>query len=96
MSGGNESSDPWGIREEPEDIQGLGNMEIRQQQQHILRGKWTGPKVTKLCSCSTQLSMKFGLNYMSRDMKKQTFWFPTRSDTNQAVKLQKMARGLEA
>ena len=59
MSGGNESSDPWGMREEPEDIQGLGNMEIRQQQQHILRGKWTGPKVTKLCSCSTQLSMKF-------------------------------------
>ena len=27
-------------------------------------------------------------------MRKQTFWFPTRSDTNQAVQLQKMARGL--
>ena len=24
-----------------------------------------------------------------------TFWFPTRSDTNQAVQLQKMARGLK-
>ena len=23
------------------------------------------------------------------------FWFPTRSDTNQAVQLQKMARGLK-
>ena len=28
-------------------------------------------------------------------MKKQPFWFPTWSDTNQAVKLQKMARGLK-
>ena len=28
-------------------------------------------------------------------MRKQTFWFPTWSDTNQAVKLQKMAGGLE-
>ena len=28
-------------------------------------------------------------------MRKQTFWVPTRSDTNQAVQLQKMARGLK-
>ena len=28
-------------------------------------------------------------------MRKPTFWFPTRSDTNQAVQLQKMARGLK-
>ena len=28
-------------------------------------------------------------------MRKQTFWFPTRSETNQAVQLQKMARGLK-
>ena len=28
-------------------------------------------------------------------MRKQTFWFPTMSDTNQAVQLQKMARGLK-
>ena len=28
-------------------------------------------------------------------MRKQTFWFPTWSDTNQAVQLQKMARGLK-
>ena len=28
-------------------------------------------------------------------MRKPTFWFPTWSDTNQAVKLQKMARGLK-
>ena len=33
--------------------------------------------------------------YMSRVMRKPTFWFLTRSDTNQAVQLQKMARGLK-
>ena len=32
---------------------------------------------------------------MSRFMRKPTFWFPTRSDTNQAVQLQKMARGFK-
>ena len=36
------------------------------------------------------------LNYnMSRVMRKPTFWFPTRSDTNQAVQLQQMDRGLK-
>ena len=28
-------------------------------------------------------------------MRKSTFWFPTWSDTNRAVELQKMARGFE-
>ena len=28
-------------------------------------------------------------------MRKQTMWIPTRSDTNEAVQLQKMARGLK-
>ena len=28
-------------------------------------------------------------------MRKPTFWFPTWSDSNQAVQLQKMARGLK-
>ena len=28
-------------------------------------------------------------------MRKHTFWFPTWSDTNQAVQLQKMPRGLK-
>ena len=28
-------------------------------------------------------------------MRKPTFWFPIRSDTNQAVQLQKIARGLK-
>ena len=28
-------------------------------------------------------------------MRKPTFWFPTWSDTNQAVQLRKMARGLK-
>ena len=31
---------------------------------------------------------------MSRVMRKPTFWYPTWSYTNQAVQLQKMARGL--
>ena len=33
--------------------------------------------------------------YMNLIMRKPTFWFSTWSDTNQAVKLQKMARGLK-
>ena len=32
---------------------------------------------------------------MSRVMRKPTLWFPTWSDTNQAVQLQKMARSLK-
>ena len=32
---------------------------------------------------------------MSRVVRKQTFWFPTWSDTNQAVQLQKIDRGLK-
>ena len=32
---------------------------------------------------------------MSRIMRKPTFWFPTWFDSNQAVQLQKMARGLK-
>ena len=32
---------------------------------------------------------------MSRIMRKPTFWFPTWSDTNQAVQLQRMAKGLK-
>ena len=34
-------------------------------------------------------------NDMSGVMRKPTFWFRTMSDTNQAVQLQKMARGLK-
>ena len=30
---------------------------------------------------------------MSRDMRKPTMWFPTRSDTNQAVQPLEMVRG---
>ena len=32
---------------------------------------------------------------MSLDVRKPTFWFPTRSNINQAVQVQKMARGLK-
>ena len=33
--------------------------------------------------------------HMSRSMRKLTKWFPNRSDTNQAVHAQKIARGLK-
>ena len=33
--------------------------------------------------------------HLCRVMRKQTFWFTTWSDSNQAVLLQKMARGLK-
>ena len=32
---------------------------------------------------------------MNHDVRKPMFWFPTWSDTNQALQLQKMARGLK-
>ena len=35
------------------------------------------------------------LDYLSRVMRKPTFWFPTWSDTNQAVQLHKRARGFK-
>ena len=39
--------------------------------------------------------IKTHLRQKSRVMRKQTFWFPTWSDANQAVQLQKMARGFK-
>ena len=35
------------------------------------------------------------LKHLSRVMRKPTFWFPTWSDTNQAMQSQNMARGLK-
>ena len=35
------------------------------------------------------------LTYLSHVMRKPTFWFPTWSDTNQAVQLQNIARSLK-
>ena len=48
-------------------------------------------------SCSdSEIDMGHCLKlYLSPVMKKPTFWFLTRSDTNQAVQSQKMARGLK-
>ena len=40
----------------------------------------------RICSAAAQ---------MNRVMRKPKFWFPTWSDTNLAVQLQKMARGLK-
>ena len=42
---------------------------------------------------SHQAHISYNKIYMSRVMRKQTFWFLTRSDTNQSVQLLKMARG---
>ena len=36
-----------------------------------------------------------GVHHMSHNTKKRSSGFPTRSDTNQAAQLQKMARGLK-
>ena len=38
---------------------------------------------------------KVRVDKMSRVVRKPTFWFPTWSDTNQAVQSQKMARSLK-
>ena len=44
---------------------------------------------------SASVSSVHRLKYMSLVMRKQTFWFLFWSDTNQAVQLHKMARGLK-
>ena len=61
------------------------------------------PEKVRVNMTSTQYSAisaavkfdKFSDEKLSRVMRKPTFWFPTWSDTNQAVQLQKMARGLK-
>ena len=42
-----------------------------------------------------RLMLRLRLTYLSRVMRKQTFCFPTWSDTNHGVQLQKMARCLK-
>ena len=55
--------------------------------QILLTGtKLLKPVMTKLCENQIEMSCV---------MRKPKFWFPTRSDTNQAVQLQKMARCLK-
>ena len=44
---------------------------------------------------ATVIKVKSSLYQMSHVMRKPTFCFPTWSDTNQAVQLQKIARGLK-
>ena len=41
------------------------------------------------------LTQMIPLSHMSRLVRKPTMWFPNKSDTNQAVQSQKMARGLK-
>ena len=53
-----------------------------------------------MCLASDKLDtsaaqVRIQLAKMSLVMRKPTFWFPTWSDTNQAVQLQKMSRGLK-
>ena len=50
----------------------------------------------KLADIASVLNQRIiTLKQMSRDMRKHTFLFPTWSDTNKAVQLQKMARCLK-
>ena len=42
-----------------------------------------------------RIIVSIGLKHMSCVMRKPAFWFPTLSDTDQAVQLQKMTRGLK-
>ena len=54
-------------------------------------------KASDLITDTNQLAqpkIHFGDN-LRHVMRKPTFWFPTWSDTNQAIQLQKMARGLK-
>ena len=55
-------------------------------------------KINTFSTCCVQnFCSKFSVNrkLMSCIMRKPTFWFPTWSDINQAVQLQKIARGLK-
>lgn len=42
MAGGSDRNDPWGVAEEPEDLKGVGNIEIRVQQQQIIQAQDQG------------------------------------------------------
>ena len=74
--------------------------------QHVQPQRWASTKVRiSLHGCSTFVSLcclhvshdvAYGQKYyLSRVMRKPTFWFSTWSHTNQAVQLQNMARGLK-
>ena len=53
------------------------------------------PSRTSIITDSSGVSIQCEkIGDMSRVMRKPTFWFCTWSDTNQAVQLQKMTRGL--
>ena len=78
--------------------------DIKRTESKLVEGFKRLPFLTKLldltlkqvCKTFTAGGQFFALHvYMSRVMRKPTFWFPTWSDTNQAVQLQKMARGLK-
>ena len=45
--------------------------------------------------CSHHICNHSSMNYLSLVIRKPTFWFPTWSKTNQAIQLQKMAKGLK-
>ena len=51
---------------------------------------WLVKMVDQLC---TSMHPTTDMQYMSHVMRKPTMWFPNRSETNQAVQAQKMARG---
>ena len=62
----------------------------------ITRGGTKGQNLEHLHNTKEDIHVNVKINQnLSRVMRKQTFWFPTWSDTNQADQSQKMARGLK-
>ena len=58
----------------------------------------TGRQFIVLSNRLEKLTFKYGVSkkaYLSLCVRKPTIWVPTRSDTNQAVQLQKQARSLK-
>ena len=49
------------------------------------------PSKSASADVQVQVEVSRRTDKMSRDVRKPTFWFPTWSNTNQAVQLQKMA-----
>ncbi|KAK3090808.1 hypothetical protein FSP39_014833 [Pinctada imbricata] len=55
------SSDPWGMREEPEDFQGMSNQDIRQQQQHAIKEQDKGLEaLSRVISRQKQMAIDIG------------------------------------
>ena len=64
----------------------------------IVAVKKVGYPMCSVYTYTLQIPVKHNVtthHYLSRDIRKPTMWFPNRSDKNQAVQAQKMARSLK-